>query len=105
MTCGPDAHLRYTSQQLLSFRNDTKCYNRGKGDSVGDTGGGDTGRCDRGRRKIGLLEGDVDFLFDETVIQDERIYDLEQTSIEIDEEVEGHYPQKINQFSIQKRNE
>ena len=41
------------------------------------------------------LEGlgeNVDFLFDERVIQDERIYNLEQTSIEIDEEVEGHYP-------------
>ena len=46
--------------------------------------------------RIGLLEGDVDFLFDEKVIQDERIYNLEQTSIEIDEEVEGHYSQKIN---------
>ena len=35
------------------------------------------------------LEEDVDFLFDETVIQDERIFTLEQASIEIDEEVEG----------------
>ena len=35
------------------------------------------------------LEGDVNFLFDETVIKNERIYSLEQTSIEIDEEVEG----------------
>ena len=26
------------------------------------------------------LEGDVDFLFDETVIQDERIFNLEETS-------------------------
>ena len=43
---------------------------------------------------IGLmgLGEDVDFLFDETVIQDERIYNLEQTSIVIDEDVEGHYP-------------
>ena len=39
---------------------------------------------------VTLLEGDVNFLFDETVIQDERIYNLEQTSIEIDEEVEGY---------------
>ena len=38
------------------------------------------------------LEGDVNFLFDETVIQDERIFTLEQTSIEIDEEVEGQNP-------------
>ena len=30
-----------------------------------------------------VLEGNVDFLFDETVIQDERIFNLEQTSIGI----------------------
>ena len=35
------------------------------------------------------LEGDVNFLFDEQVIQDERIFTLEQTSIETSEEVEG----------------
>ena len=45
---------------------------------------------------VTLLEGDVNFLFDETVIQDERIYNLEQTAIEIDKEVEGHYPPEIN---------
>ena len=39
---------------------------------------------------VTLLEGDVN-LFDETVIQDERIFNLEQTLIEIDEEVEGNY--------------
>ena len=36
------------------------------------------------------LDESVDFLFDEQVIQDERIFTLEQTSIEIDEEVEGN---------------
>ena len=40
---------------------------------------------------VGELDENVDFLFDETVIQDERIFTLEQTSIEIDEEVEGIY--------------
>ena len=35
------------------------------------------------------LEGDVDFLFDDQVIQDQRLFALEQTSIEIDEEVDG----------------
>ena len=38
------------------------------------------------------LDQDVNFLFDETVIQDERIYNLEEMSIEIDEEVQGRYP-------------
>ena len=42
---------------------------------------------------VGLtgLSENVDFLFDETVIKDERIYNPEQTAIEIDEEVEGQY--------------
>ena len=35
------------------------------------------------------LDEDIDFLFDEQVIQDERIFSQEQKSIEIDEEVEG----------------
>ena len=35
------------------------------------------------------LDQDVNFLFDETVIQDERIFSLEQRFIEVDEEVEG----------------
>ena len=49
------------------------------------------------------LEGDVNFLFDEQVIQDERIFTLEQTSIETSEEVEGncHLP-VINVFIEQK---
>ena len=37
------------------------------------------------------LDQDVNFLFDEQVIQDARIFTLEQTSIEIDEQVEGLY--------------
>ena len=37
------------------------------------------------------LDQDVNFLFDEQVIQDARIFTLEQTSIETDEQVEGHY--------------
>ena len=35
------------------------------------------------------LEGDVNFLFDEQIIQDERLFSLEQTVFAIDEEVEG----------------
>ena len=41
--------------------------------------------------RVELLEGDVNFLFDEQVIQDERIFTLEQTSIETSEEVEDDY--------------
>ena len=41
--------------------------------------------------QVADLDQDVNFLFDETVIQDERIFNLEQTSIAIDEEVEGQY--------------
>ena len=41
--------------------------------------------------EVSDLETNVDFLFDETVIQDERIFILEQTSARIDEEVEGRY--------------
>ena len=44
------------------------------------------------------LEGDVNFLFDETVIQDERIFNLEQTSIGILGEldlVEDHIESKF----------
>ena len=44
------------------------------------------------------LEGDVDFLFDETVIQDERIFTLEQTTdainvqlVAIDDELESKF--------------
>ena len=35
------------------------------------------------------LEVDVDFLFDETVIQDQRLLNLEEETSIIDEEVEG----------------
>ena len=37
------------------------------------------------------LDESVDFLFDDQVIQDERIFTLEQTSIEITADVEGHF--------------
>ena len=37
------------------------------------------------------LEGDVNFLFAETIIQDERIFTLEQTSIETTVDVESNY--------------
>ena len=33
--------------------------------------------------RVGLVEGDVNFLFDEQVIQDERLLELEQTSVEV----------------------
>ena len=32
---------------------------------------------------VTLLEGDINFLFDEQVIQDERLLNLEETSLEI----------------------
>ena len=35
------------------------------------------------------LDEDINFLFDEQVIQDERLFSLEQTVFVIDEEVEG----------------
>ena len=35
------------------------------------------------------LEGDVNFLFDETVIQDERLFQLEMETETIEKEVEG----------------
>ena len=35
------------------------------------------------------LEGDVDFLFDETVIQDQRLFQLETETETIEEDVEG----------------
>ena len=45
---------------------------------------------------VTLLEGDVNFLFDETVIQDERLFSLEQTTdvinaelIAVDDELES----------------
>ena len=34
------------------------------------------------------LEGDVNFLFDEQVIQDERLLNLEQTTVAIDAELD-----------------
>ena len=36
------------------------------------------------------IEADVDFLFAETVIQDERLFTLEQTSIDTTADVEGN---------------
>ena len=42
------------------------------------------------------LDQDINFLFDEQVIQDARIFTLEQTSIEIDEEVESTYRLGMN---------
>ena len=38
--------------------------------------------------RVELLEGNVDFLFDQTVIQDERIFILEQTSDNVDDELD-----------------
>ena len=39
--------------------------------------------------RVVLLEGDVNFLFDEQVIQDERIFLLEQTSIQTSEDIDS----------------
>ena len=47
---------------------------------------------------VTLLEGDVNFLFDETVIQDERLFSLEQATdvinaelVSVDDELEGEF--------------
>ena len=54
---------------------------------------------------VTLLEGDVNFLFDETVIQDERIHNLEQDNdvidtrlFIIDNELEGEFSKLIDSF-------
>ena len=52
---------------------------------------------------VTLLEGDVNFLFDETVIQDERIFNLEQTSFETKEDVESNYHLIVNQSFDRKK--
>ena len=39
--------------------------------------------------QVADLDEDVDFLFDEQVIQDERLFNLEVTSDEIEDEVES----------------
>ena len=41
--------------------------------------------------RVTLVEGDVDFLFDEQVIQDERLWNLEETSIEVLLDIDGQY--------------
>ena len=60
--------------------------------------------------KVADIEGDisvlienVDFLFDETVIQDERIFTLEQTSIETNEDVDSNFHLIMNQSFDQKK--
>ena len=40
--------------------------------------------------RVELLEGDVNFLFDEQVIQDERLLNLEQTSVELLLDLDGN---------------
>ena len=40
---------------------------------------------------VTLLEGDVNFLFDEQVIQDERLLNLEQTTIRILGDLDSEY--------------
>ena len=41
--------------------------------------------------RVTLVEGDVNFLFDEQVIQDERLLNLEQTSIEVLLDIDSEY--------------
>ena len=43
------------------------------------------------REDLTELDESVDFLFDDQFIQDERIFSLEQTSIETTADVEGHF--------------
>ena len=40
--------------------------------------------------EVSDIETDVDFLFEEQIIQDERLFSLEQTVFVIDEDVEGN---------------
>ena len=40
---------------------------------------------------VTLVEGDINILFDQQVIQDERLFILEQTSIETNEEVQSNH--------------
>ena len=54
--------------------------------------------------EVSDLETNVDFLFEETIIQDERILTLEQTSVELDEEVEGFYHLMTNKNLIFEQN-
>ena len=41
--------------------------------------------------RVELIEGDVDFLFDEQVIQDERLLNMEQTMIGILGDLDSEY--------------
>ena len=41
--------------------------------------------------RVTLVEGDVSFLFDEQVIQDERLLSLEQENDVIDDELESEF--------------
>ena len=57
--------------------------------------------------RVELLEGDVNFLFDEMVIQNERLLELEQTSnevvvelAEINADLQGKRKQAINDNRI-----
>ena len=54
---------------------------------------------------VGLagLSENIDFLFDEQVIQDERIFTLEQASIETNNEVEGMYHLIMNYLFNQRK--
>ena len=54
---------------------------------------------------VTLLEGDVNFLFDEQVIQDERLFSLEQMSLgilgeldSVEDELEGEFIKTIKYF-------
>ena len=84
-----DFSNRQIGQHLfVSHRFDPKYHHRRTSDNSGESSGGDdvTGLNED---VIGLrvdhtqLEGDVNFLFDEQVIQDERLLGLEQTSVEV----------------------
>ena len=55
--------------------------------------------------RVVLLEGDVNFLFDEQVIQDERLFSLEQTSLgilgeldSVEDELESEFIKTIKYF-------
>ena len=49
---------------------------------------------------IANLDEDVDFLFDETVIQDERLLNLEEETSVINEEVEGMLVVNVSYFKL-----
>ena len=55
--------------------------------------------------RVELVEGDVNFLFEEQIIQDERLLSLEQENDVIDDELESKFPLELwRPFTTSKEN-